>query len=215
MNGTHLDICHTGVLRQKRRPPLACLQCRRRKIKYVERGKQDTLLMCLLMSQLCRCDRGRPCQPCSKATDGACIYVCDRRRSFSAAPFDAQETQFTVFQQLPMVSEQPAAWTTTIESPERFGSDHGFSDLPNFCDQDSSSRSWESDGLIGFDLSLNKTMEQPNPLHGSTPPCTSDTDTTAASFVRDLFFKKSSYGQSHWMHFLHIVGQSLSGIEAI
>jgi hypothetical protein len=94
----------TGVpARKKRRPALACEQCDN---VAVERSSKwtlgrDVVSALLLTASQHRCDRQTPCRPCSRANTGACVYVCDVRQVLTTPPFEAQETQFSVFEQKP------------------------------------------------------------------------------------------------------------------
>jgi hypothetical protein len=49
-----------------------------------------------------RCDRKTPCEPCIKSNQSTCVYVYDRGHATNAAPFSAEDTLFSVFEQIPL-----------------------------------------------------------------------------------------------------------------
>jgi hypothetical protein len=61
--------------RKRRRPALACEQCRRRKIRLVP---HPGLVPCT-HHRIPRCDRNIPCENCARSNGQACTYVIDDR----------------------------------------------------------------------------------------------------------------------------------------
>ena len=108
--------------RKKRRPALACEQCRRRKIKYAHQPLPPSDLPGAdhLLRQ-CRCDRLNPCQQCLKANTHDCLYIPDDREVLTTAPFEAQDTQFSVLslfpERAPAVMD-PTARTRALENTQ-------------------------------------------------------------------------------------------------
>lgn len=86
---------HVLPTRQKRRPALACEQCRRRKIKY-ETTRCLVPVHQILTWYSCRCDRNAPCRQCVRTNLKECLYVHDTRSTFTRPPFEAEQTRFLV-----------------------------------------------------------------------------------------------------------------------
>ncbi|KAI8632912.1 hypothetical protein F5Y19DRAFT_333649 [Xylariaceae sp. FL1651] len=216
------------IRRQKRRPPLACIQCRRRKIK---------------------CDRCQPCQQCQKAGNEYCTYAHDKRRSLSEAPFRAQETQFSVFHKLPLVPDQTFASGSLAEPLFSTGTEpeYDFSGLSGSVGSGTSGftpEAWDTGNFMDFDSQLDTALEQYQPEFESammsesysegrgalllrlgpdtarqasiepTPPSTISSTDDLSKFpdIRPLFTKER-YGPSHWVHFLRMPPQVKTVIQ--
>ncbi|KAK2752688.1 hypothetical protein FQN54_008066 [Arachnomyces sp. PD_36] len=177
-------------MRNKRRPALACQECRRRKI---------------------RCDRRTPCGQCSKANVSSCSYVCDNRTTPTTAPFEAQDTHFSVLQQgasfpLPHDFSTNSLGTETSRTPSiTFAHSPGGRNtgpltgssadmqpiLPSHCLE------WNGSAVVGpadmtLDLSLNHDVDRslPTPFQGGTE-----------TSIQGMFSKSRYLGQSHWKNF--------------
>ncbi|KAI2608041.1 hypothetical protein GGR54DRAFT_643802 [Hypoxylon sp. NC1633] len=159
MNNSNLGISEnaTALPRQKRRPALACIQCRRRKVNV-----------------------------------GAIVA---NLANHVPAPFEAQETQFSVFQQSPVVlSEHSTTSGSGGDTPESFGWNYDKSSMSSLADS--------------LSLDLEDMIEHGGLLPEPTPPSISgievNDEDTITSFVRKIFSKKVGYGPSHWVHSLCI-----------
>ncbi|KAI1772909.1 fungal-specific transcription factor domain-containing protein [Hypoxylon cercidicola] len=167
-------------LKQKRRPPLACLQCRRRKVK---------------------CDRHEPCRPCVKAKIATCTYACDGARTLIRAPFAAEETQFSVFNQIPM-SQKRSTSSSVVLSYALPRSEFGTSSPSSFHDQCSHwaipSPSLDGDSNGTIELDCHGEMNHRNLSFQTNYLPTPDLRTPEFYSLRDIFFSRSFYGRSHW-----------------
>lgn len=131
-----------------------------------------------------------PCQPCTKANIEACRYVCDSRHTLTTAPFEAQDTHFSVFEQTPRRFTAPNA---------PFEAHNSASNSASFPEQD----------LLraASDLELAGMLDgQGCPAEPKPPPLANLYPTTSAS-LRGALFKTRFYGQSHWMNFAHQVSE--------
>lgn len=183
-------------MRNKRRPALACQECRRRKI---------------------RCDRRTPCGQCSKANAPSCSYVCDNRTTPTTAPFEAHDTHFSVLQQgaaLPLshdfsttslgieTSRTPSITSTHSPSGRDVGPLTGSSAdmqpiLPSHCLE------WNGSAVVGpadmtLDLPLNHDADRLFP-----PPFQGGIETS----IQGMFSKSRYLGQSHWKNFAQPVSR--------
>jgi hypothetical protein len=185
-----------GPPRKKRRPALACNQCRSRKIK---------------------CDRNSPCQPCLKANINDCQYVYENRTPMTEAPFDAQETHFSVFQQTPTTLLQVAttAATTVLpqETPYSTADDPG--SYENLYEHGSLQAGSEQSAVFGdrspnfgHYAALNHSAGPPGADHW--PPPLQALYPNLKVSERGIFYKGRFHGRSHWMNFIHKVSQSPS-----
>lgn len=188
-------------MRKKRRPALACQECRRRKI---------------------RCDRQTPCGQCSKSNAPSCSYVCDSRTTPTTAPFEAQDTHFSILQQGTgfHVNSDISMGSLGVEASPRTPSLHSVHS-PGPRDRDHSTSlsgdappslqshflGWNAQPHIGasemnMDLALNLGMDLDrssiSPLQSPTKP-----------HVQGTFFKSRFLGQSHWKNFAHPVSYFL------
>ncbi|KAK5997600.1 Transcription factor lepE [Cladobotryum mycophilum] len=209
MNIVELNLDATGgkPRRKKRRPALACQECRRRKI---------------------RCDRQPYCTPCVKANIDSCSYVYDDRISPKAAPFEAQDTQFSVFEQT-----SPWSMATSIASST---SPHSIAGI-TLEDRAANSDSAKSDSVsntaatslrspgpqlhLDFDIGLDTAFDTLNnsPLHNSDntasvhySPLPGILHDTASPSVRGILSDARFFGQSHWINFAQLTPEILAAI---
>ncbi|KAJ0418300.1 hypothetical protein BJY00DRAFT_287844, partial [Aspergillus carlsbadensis] len=177
-------------MRKKRRPALACQECRRRKI---------------------RCDRRTPCGQCCKANLPSCSYVCDSRRTPTTAPFEPHDTHFSVLQQgagfpLPNdistvslgIDNPRTPSVASVHSPSAHNMDSLMSSsgdaqlmLPShFIGWNETADVGASDMVL--DLALNHQMDRL-----LSPPFPGD----GKSRIQGLVSKARYLGQSHWKNF--------------
>lgn len=167
-------------------------------------------MLCELIPDISRCDRSTPCRQCIKANIDNCVYVRDSRITLTEAPFEAQETQFFVFDQRQSVKTQHISTksiTAGFEAPDF--NDVNFFQTPPQNDQD------YEQAQIGFDFSEMDTMELDTGFPVTTftglgfpatpiTPSFSDLSTVGHGKVTTLF-KEKFYGQSHWKNYAHPV----------
>ncbi|KAI9687176.1 MAG: hypothetical protein M1822_002587 [Bathelium mastoideum] len=195
-----LDLNRTGPPRKKRRPALACEQCRRKKIK---------------------CDRQSPCRPCTK-TNEACDYVSENRQLSNTAPFEASETRFSVFEQDPQ--RQMVSATTISDAPPIPASASIVPLDGAYNGSDSANLASFSDQLmVPIGLELAPMVEQleiderlSSLFESSTEFATPNVEAHAVPNLSSCgaFFKTRFYGLSHWMNFAYQTPEVLSAIRA-
>ncbi|KAL4734224.1 hypothetical protein BDV11DRAFT_174959 [Aspergillus similis] len=190
-------------LRKKRRPALACQECRRRKI---------------------RCDRQTPCGQCCKANVSSCSYVCDSRLTPTTAPFEAHDTHFSVLQQgagFPLPNDFLTG-SFGIETPQTPSMPSVHS--PGARNMGTSSADvqpilpspflgWNEPADVGasdmtLDLALNNGVETPlsPPFQSGSKPC-----------IQGMSSRSRYLGQSHWENFAQpslIVQSVMNMLEA-
>ena len=180
--------------RKRRRPALACEQCRRRKVK---------------------CDRSSPCDQCTKTKSDICTYVPDDRTSprvgmrrvgishplgsRSASPLGGGESPtytemlstITAFD--PRVNQVPNSGISTVytESPSRErGGDSTFSLEQSLMDRVKSLEQRLSDAS-------SSRSSEPTVL---SPVTTQDSRPSTTPSLKGVFSKTRFFGQSHWMN---------------
>ncbi|KAI1387792.1 fungal-specific transcription factor domain-containing protein [Hypoxylon trugodes] len=200
MNVSELESCTKlgEPVRNKRRPALACLHCRKRKIK---------------------CDRQTPCLSCTKANE-TCIYVYDSRRTPTTAPFDASEIQVSVFEQTPrreliraMASpKSPAKYDPSVE--ESSGGTSGSPSISASSKYSLPLQASESASVFPMEPGLDPTtiLEDIIVPSISPAPYTYPIPLTNTP-VSGVFYKSRYYGESHWLNFLHLSPEVCSAIQ--
>ncbi|KAL2005193.1 hypothetical protein VTN00DRAFT_3043 [Thermoascus crustaceus] len=135
----------------------------------------------------------------------ACRYVCDSRHSLTTAPFEAQDTHFSVFEQTPRTA-------TTAAPNAPFEAHHNASHsagLASFPEHDLSL----SPAVRPLELDLGLAGMLDDQAESKPPPLANLYPTTSAS-LRGALFKTRFYGQSHWMNFAHQSFEVLAVMQA-
>lgn len=182
------DLSHSDVpVKKRRRPPLSCEQCRKRKI---------------------RCDRTFPCNHCKKSKDAICTYaashkpeVTSRRPqpslpSTEASAHSSPRVPFPALQQ-----ERPDfefSRQSTLPTPLR----DPFSTQPSTPSQSASASASNVDRLVARVSQLEKKLAQNVHLHDPSEvsihygPLSIDTTV----HIKGSVSKTRYFGESHWMN---------------
>ena len=142
-----------------------------------------------------------------------CQYLHDTRSTLKNAPFEAQDTQFSVFEQRERPYTATTASTATQSTPsEGFfsGSTSETGSLVSLQEQDIS---WTSSIMspvaqpLELDLDLSSMLESPvcppQPKQFSPPNLYPEPD---AGALPGVLFKSRFHGQSHWTNYASQVG---------
>lgn len=215
-----LNMEHAPPEKRRRRPPLACIACRRRKV---------------------RCDRKLPCQNCVRARRAAsCSYVSDERvepregtEGFEDG-INGRHPQRDALSSVPFFTAASAC--TPNDSPEQLaervkqleqrlgqvinaqnGRGPAHPGLPNPCLNNASSHPPKSLGpehwqVIGSGAAgngvprarLSREARRPNREGDAEGPNTED-DCSMAGNVNAILAKSRYLGNSHWIHGVTLV----------
>lgn len=156
-----------------------------------------------------RCDRKAPCRQCTKANIKSCVYIQDNRTTLTEAPFEAEETQFLIFDQRSEALTQrdsktasgavlgTPACTSATTSLNAEDDDFEGRDLPNSLSSPKPS-TVQSDQRLSIGLPRTGVMKLDTASFPHSYPLSSSS--TQGTFVKGRF-----YGQSHWMSYAPLV----------
>ena len=179
--------------RKRRRPALACEQCRRRKVK---------------------CDRNSPCDQCTKTKSEACTYVLDDRtsphiRMRSAGLPHALSSRSAS----PTIGSESSTYTDMLSTISAFDPRVGQIPTTNVSSSfaEGSARERGVDLTFGLEQSLTDRItslehkfshaassQSSEPILVS--PSRQDPGTPTTPPLRGVFSKTRFFGQSHWMN---------------
>lgn len=183
------DLSHSDVpVKKRRRPPLSCEQCRKRKI---------------------RCDRTYPCNHCKKSKDAICTYAASHkpeaaaRRPQPTLPSTEASAHSSPRVPLPVLQQERPDFSefhrqSTLPTPLRDPS----STQPSTPSQSASASASNVDWLVARVSQLEKKLAENVHLQDSSQePIHSgplSIDTTV--HIKGSVSKTRYFGESHWMN---------------
>jgi hypothetical protein len=171
-----------------------------------------------------RCNRQSPCSACTNTGLRNCLYVCDDIHDLAKAPFEAGETQFSVFEQtlLGLVASYTAAPSvpvphaqTNVQPVLLPGQYDPFDEAFQHVHRPLHPSSFDMP-LSLYSSSFDMPMQPDTPsldLLSQTDPSTTEPRVTVALYPSlsfapgGAFYKGRFLAQSHWINYAYQVSE--------